>query len=96
MAQKRDNEAGHIYFYQDKEHCEHLIAAHRRKLLKATLVIGDERVFTQSEVRAMADEVIDAAKEECNTVYRSDEEAEAEMSAMLGRIFARHGLSDPA
>lgn len=53
VAQKRDNDAGHIYFYNDVEHCEGLIKYHRRKLVKATLVIGDERVFTESEVRAM-------------------------------------------
>jgi MarR-like DNA-binding transcriptional regulator SgrR of sgrS sRNA len=64
---------------------------------KATVVVSDERVFTESEVKAMASEIVEAAMAECNTVYHTDEDAEAEMSAMIRRILERHGVVlDPA
>lgn len=65
-----------------------------------TVVIHEgkpERVFTESEVKAMASEIVEAAMAECNTVYHTDEDAEAEMSAMIRRILERHGVVlDPA
>lgn len=70
--------------------------------MPAVIVVGERndevpKAFTESEVKAMASEIVEAAMAECNTVYHTDEDAEAEMSAMIRRILERHGVVlDPA
>ena len=68
-----------------------------RRMVKATLVIGDERVFTESEVRAMAADMIAVAVSEANTVYPSEQHAEKGVIHAMRETIERHGVSiDPA
>jgi len=67
----------------------------------ATLVMHGgkkhERVFTESEVRAMAADMIAVAVSEANTVYPSEQHAEKGVIHAMRETIERHGVSlDPA
>ena len=105
VSKRRDNEAGHIYFYQDIQHCEYLITEHGRKLLKATLVIGDDCVFTESEMRAYEKDLMRALSDpgaftprhvEQHPLQHFEETGPQWVSRARAVVRAKHGLSDPA
>ena len=63
---------------------------------QATLVIGDERVFTESEVKAIIDEAELLART-MGTLVLDVDEARAMASSDIATIKVRHGVSlDPA
>ena len=65
--------------------------------VKATLVIGDERVFTESEVKAMMKD-LDIAKENPGAFVRRrrGEPMSYWKAAANSYVLSKHGLSDPA
>lgn len=67
--------------------------------VKATLVIGDERVFTESEVRAYGDDLLSAHMSPGQIVDRADDYEEPLyrwIDRAIKAVNAKHGLSDPA
>lgn len=64
--------------------------------VSAVVVIG-EKAYTESEVRAMAADMIAVAVSEANTVYPSEQHAEKGVIHAMRETIERHGVSlDPA